>query len=301
LEQIKRYVEHPGCLMEFLSRALDDPAAAPCGKCMNCARKTRRRFAPVALKLAAANFLRGDSLVLEPRTRWPQPVVEEIQKLLPDALDRFESGRPKTTIPERLHAQAGRALCMYGDAGWGQEVARGKYHTGSFSDYLVAAAADLIQHKWKPEPWPEWVTAVPSQGHSELVSNFAERLAAKLGLPFAPALRKRGGKRPQKEMQNSPMQLRNVLNAFQIADAPDLASPQTPEPAGGLRKIFERFTRQINSSFGSDPVLPPAPVLLVDDVVDSGWTLTLATTLLRLHGSGPVYPFALAKASPRGS
>jgi len=40
--------------------------------------------------------------------------------------------------------------------------------------------------------------------------------------------------------------------------------------------------------------------LLVDDMVDSGWTLTLAAVLLRQHGSGPVYPFALAKASPRG-
>jgi ATP-dependent DNA helicase RecQ len=43
------------------------------------------------------------------------------------------------------------------------------------------------------------------------------------------------------------------------------------------------------------------PVLLVDDMVDSGWTLTLAAVLLQHHGSGPVYPFALAKASPRGS
>src|SRR5205823_6355869 len=37
LAQIKTYVEHNGCLMEFLGHALDDPTAAPCGKCMNCA------------------------------------------------------------------------------------------------------------------------------------------------------------------------------------------------------------------------------------------------------------------------
>jgi ATP-dependent DNA helicase RecQ len=47
--------------------------------------------------------------------------------------------------------------------------------------------------------------------------------------------------------------------------------------------------------------LPPVPVLLVDDMVDSGWTLTWVSVLLRQHGSGPVFPFALAKASPRGS
>ena len=41
------------------------------------------------------------------------------------------------------------------------------------------------------------------------------------------------------------------------------------------------------------------PVLLVDDIVDSGWTLTVAGWLLRTHGSGPVHPFALAVASQR--
>ena len=36
------------------------------------------------------------------------------------------------------------------------------------------------------------------------------------------------------------------------------------------------------------------PVLLVDDMVDSGWTLTVAAYLLKTHGSGPVFPLALA-------
>jgi len=52
---------------------------------------------------------------------------------------------------------------------------------------------------------------------------------------------------------------------------------------------------------GQEMPIPSGPVLLVDDMVDSGWTLTLLGVLLRLRGSGPVHPFALAKASPRGS
>ena len=71
LAEIKRYVEHPGCLMEFLARALDDPAAAPCGKCMNCSGQTQRRAAPPELVQAAVDFLRHDALVLEPRTAGP--------------------------------------------------------------------------------------------------------------------------------------------------------------------------------------------------------------------------------------
>jgi ATP-dependent DNA helicase RecQ len=64
--------------------------------------------------------------------------------------------------------------------------------------------------------------------------------------------------------------------------------------------MFQQLARRVGASFGNGPTLPPVPVLLVDDMVDSGWTLTLAAVLLQHHGSGPVYPFALAKASPRG-
>ena len=301
LAEIKRYVEHPGCLMEFLARALDDPAAAPCGKCMNCSGHRQRRSAPPARVQAAVEFLRHDALELPPRRFWPGPVLAEVYQALPEAIERYEHGRLKMTIPERLRAQPGRVLCMYGDAGWGREVARGKYETGRFSDALVAAAAELIQSQWQPDPPPQWVTAVPSEHHSELVQDYARRLGAKLGLPFVAALRKSRGKQPQKQMQNSAQQLRNVLRAFQVADAPDLARPRPEAATAGIRRVFQQVARQVAATFGAAPVLPPVPVLLVDDMVDSGWTLTMAAVLLQRHGSGPVYPFALAKASPRGS
>jgi ATP-dependent DNA helicase RecQ len=273
LAEIKSYVEHTGCLMEFLSRALDDPTAAPCGKCMNCTGKTQRNSPPQELVQAAVNFLRSDTLILEPRLKWPKPVVEEIAKAWPAAVELFDTGKPKAMMPKPLCAEEGRALCVYGDAGWGEAVAHGKYEVGSFSETLIAASAELIQRKWKPTPTPEWVTAIPSQRHSELVREFAERLAEKLGLPFLPALRKRGQTPAPKEMQNSAMQVRNLLKAFDV-----VAVPGAPQ---GFK-------------------IPTGPVLLVDDVVDSRWTLTWAAVILRQHGSGPVYPFALAKASLRG-
>lgn len=273
LAEIKSYIEYTGCLMEFLSRALDDPAAAPCGKCMNCTGKTQRQTPPPELVQSALDFLRSDTLILEPRLKWPKPVVEQIAKEWPAAVERFENGNPKAMMPKALCAEEGRALCVYGDAGWGEAVAHGKYAVGSFSDALVTASAELIQRKWKATPAPEWVTAIPSQRHSELVRDFAERLAAVLRLPFVPVLQKRGQTLAQKEMQNSSMQLRNLLKTFEVV-----------------------ATR--NGALDSE--LPSGPVLLVDDVVDSRWTLTWAAVLLRQHGSGPVYPFALAKASLRG-
>jgi len=291
LAEIQRYVEHSGCLMEFLARALDDPAAGRCGKCMNCTGRTDRQTVPDEMVQAAVEFLRNDTLVLEPRKKWPPPILPELDQLLPEILERFDKGKPKFMIPEHLRAQEGRALCMYGDAGWGEEVARGKYSSGRFSDTLVSASAALIRQKWNPQPAPEWVTFVPSQRHSELVQDFAQRLAAELGLPIVSALRKRGSNPAQKEMQNSAMQLRNLLRAFEVVK---------PVPKSrGLGGMLQEMSRQLTRA--AELVrLPSGPVLLVDDVVDSRWTITMAAILLQQHGSGPVYPFALARASLRG-
>jgi ATP-dependent DNA helicase RecQ len=291
LEEMRRYVNHTGCLMEFLARALDDPAPARCGKCMNCAGQTTRRAPPGELLQQAVEFLRGDALVLEPRERWPAPLLEDLQKALPNAVERYaDSGRPKTIIPANLRAAEGRALCIYGDAGWGGEVARGKYEAGLFSDALVEGAVRLIRGIWRPDPPPEWITAVPSLTHPALISDFARRLAEKLGVPFLPVIHKRRENRPQKEMQSGALQLRNVLEAFDVA---------REKPAGLVQQAAwhaERLVGHVRPG-----AIPSGPVLVVDDVVDSGWTLTLLAVMLRQHGSGPVYPFVLAKASPRGS
>lgn len=39
------------------------------------------------------------------------------------------------------------------------------------------------------------------------------------------------------------------------------------------------------------------PVLLVDDVTDTGWTLTMAARVLRAAGAPQVLPFALASTN----
>ncbi len=260
VEQMRRYVEHTGCLMEFLARALDDPSPTPCGKCMNCTGKTARQQVTPELSHRAVEFLRGDALVIKPRSRWPIPALAEIRQAMPVAVNQ------NSAIPEAVRAAEGRVLCLWGDAGWGREVARGKYETQRFNDALVEAAARLVRERWQPDPSPSWVTAVPSLRRTILVANFAERLAGKLSVPFVPVIQKTRETPPQKEMQNSVTQLRNLLGAFAV-----------------------------------NGETPPGPVLLVDDLVDSGWTLTVLAVLLRQHGSGPVYPLALAKSSPRNS
>ena len=164
-------------------------------------------------------------------------------------------------IPQELQACPGKSLSDWNDGGWGTEVSHGKYTTGHFSDELVQACAGLVR-KWAPSPAPQWVTCIPSRRSLDLVPDFARRLAQDLGLPFYVSLRKVRDHLPQKEMANSAHQCRNLIGAMQT----------------DIQNIHR------------------GPVLLVDDIVDSGWTFTMAASLLRKAGSGEVWPLALADA-----
>ena len=169
----------------------------------------------------------------------------------------------KRNIPTELQAAEGRALSLWRDAGWGQLVATGKYETNRFADELVTACVDMLAD-WNPDPSPEWVTCIPSHNHPHLVPDFAQRLANALGLPFIPCIEKVEQNDQQKFMQNSFQQARNLDGVFAI----------NLEPERG-------------------------PCLLIDDMVDSRWTLTVASALLRQAGCQVVYPLVLALNSPR--
>ena len=52
----------------------------------------------------------------------------------------------------------------------------------------------------------------------------------------------------------------------------------------------------VADAFGVTAPVPTGPVLLVDDIVDSKWTLTVVAAALRQTGSGPVFPIVLARA-----
>jgi ATP-dependent DNA helicase RecQ len=159
-------------------------------------------------------------------------------------------------------ANEGRALSAYGVGELGSLVAENHGQEEPwFDDQLVTASARLISDQWRPDPAPTWVTCVPSHGNADLVPAFAQRLADALTLPFLDVVRKVGENQPQKSMQNSAQQLRNVWGGFEIRGE-----------------------------------LPDGPVLLVDDIVDSRWTMTVIAAALQAAGSGPVLPFALADA-----
>ena len=55
--------------------------------------------------------------------------------------------------------------------------------------------------------------------------------------------------------------------------------------------------RNVAGAFAVPGSVPTGPVLLIDDIVDSRWTLTVVGGALREAGSGPVFPVTLARAS----
>ncbi|MXY30332.1 MAG: ATP-dependent DNA helicase RecQ [Gammaproteobacteria bacterium] len=168
----------------------------------------------------------------------------------------------KGKIPDELRANEGRALSVWRDGGWGELVRQGK-HAGRFDDKLVDACVRLLQ-RWSPEPTPAWVTCIPSRRHPDLVPDFARRLARALRLPFRAVLQQTKEPEEQKSMANSLQQALNLDGVLEVDQEP-----------------------------------LPGPVLLVDDIVGSRWTFTVAAWLSRRHGSGEVWPLALS--SLRGS
>ena len=243
VQQMQEYVELPfGEHMRFLIRALDGddtavspPALPPLPTTVND-----------ALVRQAVEFLRRTNLPIEPRKMWPAGGMPQYGV--------------KGSIAAGAQAQPGRALCIWGDAGWGSLVRKGKYRDGRFADDLVGACVRMVS-EWAPNPAPTWVTCVPSLRHPDLVPDFARRLAAALELPFHTVIAKTDDRPEQKTMANSTQQARNIDGSLTLNGQP----------------------------------IPDGPVLLVDDMVDSRWTLTVSAWLLRNAGSGEAWPLALSE------
>ena len=239
--QMQEYVRLQSGHMEFLIRALDgetggigSPRLSPLPAAVS----------PPAERDALA-FLRRLDLPIRPRLQWPTGGLSQ--------------AGVEGWIPDEHRAETGRALCLWGDGGWGEIVKRGKQEDERFADDLVAACGSLVR-RWGPNPPPQWVTCIPSLRNPRLVPDFAQRLATALGLPFHSVLVKTEDRLPQKQMENSVQQARNVDGSLAV----------------------------------SAPRVSPTPVLLVDDIVGSRWTFTVAAWMLRKHGIARVWPLALS-------
>jgi len=166
-------------------------------------------------------------------------------------------------------AEPGRAVGRLSDLGWGGRL-RDLLAAGDreLPDDIFKAVIDVLKD-WDWEHRPVAVAAVASRTRPRLVSSFARRIAQVGRLTDLGDLERVGGGAPGAGAEsNSAQRLAVVWDAFRV-------------PA-----------EMATTMAGLD-----GPVLLVDDLVDSGWTMTVATRALRQAGAPSVLPFALAVAA----
>jgi len=246
------------CRMESLQRDLDDPTAAPCGRCDVCAGPWYPTGVAADAAREASSSLDKVGVEIEPRAQWPTGA---------DRLGVEVDGTPvkgKIAVAERV--ETGRAVARLTDLGWGSTL-RELFAAGLADAPVTAGLLEGCVRTLRDWPWaerPTGIVAMPSRTRPELVSSVATELSRVGRLTHLGTLTgvrdvPRGG-----PGGNSAYRLAGVWGSLVVGDelAASLAGHQ-------------------------------GPVLLVDDLVDSRWTITVAGRELRRHGVDSVLPFAL--------
>jgi ATP-dependent DNA helicase RecQ len=161
----------------------------------------------------------------------------------------------------------GRAVARLTDLGWGQRLRGVLAEDAPASEDLLRACVDVLRD-WDWDERPVGVVAMPSRGRPELVASVARGIASIGRLPF--------------------------LGTLDLVDG-----GPTGEPGGNsafrLAGVWDRFA--VGAPLAAALRQTDGPVLLVDDLVDSRWTLTITSQALRQGGADAVLPFALATQS----
>jgi ATP-dependent DNA helicase RecQ len=255
------YAETTACRMEFLRRCLDDPEAVPCGRCDNCAEPLFDAEVSPASLTAANTFLGRPGVEIAPKKMWPTGLA---------AVGISVKGK----IAPAEQIEPGRAVGRLSDLGWGNRL-RGLVSSespdASLPDDLAAAVIEVLK-AWAhgDDAWsqrPAAVVAVGSRRHPRLVHSLAEHIAKVGRLP--------------------------LLGALESAASPEGAA--RGNSAQRVRALHDVFLVPPQVSDGLSPL--SGPILLVDDLVDSGWTMALAGRALRRAGAEGVLPLALAVAN----
>ena len=253
---------HARCRMEFLTAALDDPHSRPCGHCDTCTRPWYPTGVTAKAQVAAQSALERVGVVLEPRTQWPP------------GLDRFTGVMGGEVVKGRIplveRVEPGRVVARLTDLGHGNALrelfasdADGKPVDAEVPTQLAGACLQVLR-EWDWDERPVAVAWVPGLSRPRLVAALGEGLARAGRLHVLGPLGLAPGVAPLPRA-NSTFRVRNLWTRFHV-------TPQQEAVLSGLS----------------------GPVLLVDDLVDSRWTMTVAGRLLKRAGARAVLPFALA-------
>ncbi|RLP78339.1 DEAD/DEAH box helicase [Micromonospora sp. BL4] len=260
-QAMREYATTSSCRMRYLRECLDDTGAADCGRCDRCAEPLFDSDVSTAALTAAQTFLGRPGVEIAPKKLWPTGL---------DGVGVPLKGR----IPPAEQALPGRAVGRLSDLGWGgrlRDLVGPEAPDAPVPDDVAGAVVEVLK-AWAhgDDPWPRRpaaVVAVGSRRRPRLVGSLAERIAAVGRLPLLGEVAPTGAGGVGEPRGNSAQRVRALHEAFTVPA--DLA-----DALAGLA----------------------GPVLLVDDLVDSGWTMTMVTRALRKAGVPGVLPLALAVA-----
>lgn len=191
----------------------------------------------------------------------------EPRKLYPSGLDRLGySLKGKIPVDEQL--AEGRALARLTDLGWGNRLRQlFADPTDRPIDQAMLDACVKVLAEWNWEERPVGVVAMPSNKRPQLITSLAQNLAQVGRLRYLGQLEYRGT-----GPQNGP----GGNSAFRVAAVAD--------------------TFELPADLESVIASAPGPILLVDDLADSRWSLAMAGRALRIAGAPGVLPFTLGVA-----
>ncbi|MEU5962904.1 DEAD/DEAH box helicase [Micromonospora parva] len=260
-QAMREYATTSDCRMRYLRERLDDTGAADCGRCDRCADPLFAADVSTAALAAAQTFLGRPGVEIAPKKLWPTGL---------DAVGVPLKGR----IAPAEQALPGRAVGRLSDLGWGgrlRDLVGPDAPDTPVPDDVAAAVVEVLK-AWAhgDDPWPRRpvaVVAVGSRRRPRLLGSLAERIATVGRLPLLGEVTTAGPDGPAGPRGNSAQRVRALHDTFTVPA--DLA-----DALAGL----------------------DGPVLLVDDLIDSGWTMTLVARALRRAGATDVLPLALAVA-----
>ncbi|WP_461637586.1 RecQ family ATP-dependent DNA helicase [Leucobacter sp. BZR 635] len=242
------------CRMELLQQELDDPTATPCGRCDVCAGPWYPTEVTGAAAAQASSRLDSSGVPIEPRGQWPT-----------GADRRGVPVKGRIAVTER--AETGRVIARLTDLGWGGTL-RELFAAGAPDQDLPAALVPAILATLRDWPWeerPVGVVAMPSLSRPRLIASTAALIAERGKLP--------------------------LLGTLDFDQARPAAGPGG-NSAFRLASVWDRWS--VSPELAATVSRAPGPLLLVDDLVDSRWSFTVASRTLKLAGAPAVLPFALA-------
>jgi ATP-dependent DNA helicase RecQ len=262
------YLSTDHCRMWFLRHQLDDPGATDdwsCGRCDNCGGLELPTDVSSKAVADAADRLARPGVPIEPRKLWPTGLaalgVDRSGRIKQPA----EEGRAIARLTDLGHGNALRDLFRVSTPSTGSGTATTEREKPPEDDTvpvpLVRAVVAMLAD-WRPAP--DVIVVTESASRPGLVADLANGLSRYLERP--------------------------IVGRWAIADPSVLPGQGATNSAQRVAAVSRRHRLQLDEP----GAVEGKRVLLVDDLVGTGWSLTLAADALASAGAEAVLPLTLA-------